>query len=88
MKINDINSVFALILTSYEAGVTSISTARMVKYTATDKLVAFSDYHIPDDEVLAEVYSLALEVRNGLNEDAYRFFKRVLASLEDLDQNQ
>ena len=83
MKINNINSVFELILTSYTAGVTTTSTARLVKHTTSQWPNIQKDC-----EVLSEVYDIAIQARAGLNEEVYKFVKRVLASLENLYQNQ
>ena len=83
MKINNINSVFELILTSYTAGVTTASAARLVKHTTAE----WPNIQ-RDSDVLSEVYDIAIQARAGLNEDVYKFVKRVLASLEDLYQNQ
>ena len=95
MRINKINTVRKLILTSYDAGVSASNTAKLVKHTTDHEVLC--EYYFREknhyktwesSEVLDDVFRVSIDARSGLNEKTYKFVKRVLASLENLYQNQ
>tara|TARA_Y100000385_G_scaffold179365_1_gene185345 strand:- start:228 stop:467 length:240 start_codon:yes stop_codon:yes gene_type:complete len=79
MKITKINTVYNLIKTSYAAGVSASNTAKLVKHTTDDW---------EPSEVLDYVSFVSIEAKNWWGEKEHKFVKRVLASLENLYQNQ